>query len=103
MESCGSALSINSIRSSSGSAVGSGNRRSPASLSIDSIKLGSVSDNSLLPLVLVALAIPLPFLWNEDKRDFEALEDLFSGAEYHKLKRSALEAEESHRGVSHKL
>jgi hypothetical protein len=74
MESCGSALSTNSIRSSSGSSVGSGNGYSAASLSNDSIKLGSVSDISLVPLVLVALAIPSPFLWKEDKRIFEALE-----------------------------
>src|SRR4051812_39633892 len=92
MESCGSALSINCRRSSSGSAVGSGNGRSPASLSIDSIKLGSVSDISLVPLVLVALAIPSPFLWKEDKRSFEALEELFSGADYHKRKRACIES-----------
>jgi hypothetical protein len=51
-----------------------------------------VSGISLLPLVLVVLAIVPPFLWNEDKRNFEALEELFSGAAYHKLKRSALGA-----------
>jgi hypothetical protein len=34
-------------------------------------------------------------LWNEDKRNFKALEELGSGAAYHKRKWRALEAEET--------
>jgi hypothetical protein len=58
-----------------------------------------VSGISLLPLVLVVLAIVPPLLWNEGKRNFKALEELCFRADYHKIKRCALGAEEICLGI----